>query len=109
MNGGYAVPTQSLPPDYVTWSELTRLCKIVGPLTAMIIALLIVTYKAMQKTDEKTIKAFEAHVAADDSEHDRLFTDLRATDSKLDQLIGEHKGRTCPTDHHPNPDSTWLP
>lgn len=103
------------PPDPVTWDQLERISKIIGPLIAVIMGLIIAAWRSMDKNNEKTTEALNAHVADDDDVHDRLFTDLRATDSKLDHLLGEHDSRkassaACETRaNHPNPDSTRLP
>jgi hypothetical protein len=115
MNGGCDVAITT--PDYVTWTELKNIGAIAGPLITVIIALLVVTYKSLQTTNEKLAAAQAAHVKEDDDIHDKLFSIMRENDEKLNRLLGAHDARILAEQqaviisqqHHPNPDNLRLP
>jgi len=71
-------------------SYLLDLVKIIGPFITVIIGLVVWAWKKMEKTQEKMENAFTDHVKEDDEIHDKIFTQQRESDAKLNELLGEH-------------------
>ena len=83
-----------------TATHLTELFKILGPfiyvigtLLGVIGALIVWAWKKMEKSIDKLETTITKYVTDDDVVHDQLFDLQRATDQRLNVLIGEHNVR----------------
>lgn len=84
------MPLTPLDHDSGVFEHLETLGSLTLPLVGLIISLIIYAWRKMEKSVDKIEAALSKHINNDEEIHDRLFTDQRATDSKLDRLIGEH-------------------
>lgn len=83
-----ATPT---PPNMAESIEhLMDIIKLIGPFVAAIVALIVWSWKKLEKTQDKLEEALTAHLTEDDKVHDQLFTNQRKTGEKLAELIGSH-------------------
>lgn len=58
----------------------------------IIMGLLVWAWKRMERTQDKLEKTVITHIEENDKTNDEQFKLIRATDEKLNILIGEHRG-----------------
>ena len=56
----------------------------------IIISLITWAWRRMEKSQDKLEELITKHIEDDDDIHDKLFTNARETESKINILIGEH-------------------
>ena len=85
------IPPQS-PPDVTgVIIHFDTFWKIIAIPCGAVVALVVWAWRKMERNVEKGSEALVTHAESDEDIHDKLFTAQRATDEKLNQLIGEHK------------------
>lgn len=81
------------PPDGGILDHFDQLWKIITPLISIVGGIIVWAWKRLERSVDKLEVTLTRHTDSDDEIHDKLFTDQRTTNEKLDQLIGEHRAR----------------
>jgi hypothetical protein len=79
-----------LATNTLTIEHVTYALKLITPLVVIIVGFIIWAWKKMEDTQGKLETAFIDHVKENDDIHDKLFTESREINHKLDVLLGEH-------------------
>ena len=81
------------PHDNGLLDHIDSLLKVVTPILGALIAIIVWAWHKMECNVEKIEEKLTEHTENDETVHDKLFTQQRETDAKLNELVGEHKVR----------------